>query len=419
MLTGMSGALDAGLNEDAGVYGDAGGHVDTGLHEDAALIDDIYLRLRTVCDAEGGLVLETPGGPVFTDGRYELRELARDIAFAQRGGAVFGDPGFFDVPRAGRSSPEGSAETRSGHVLEQAATVAETLAGSHFSAFLTDRDGTVNGYCARYVTAVQPAWVALALSRFAHSCCDRAVVLTAAPLEGPGLTDISTMAHEAAVLAGSKGREFRSEDGARVRQRLPESGAQALEQCSLAVSRLYETERYRLFPYIGGGLQRKHGLTSVSYQDVGKSVPAALSAEFRERVVAEVDAMNAAAGTHEPPLGWEDTGRDLEVSLREGVSGGHGFDKGDGVRYLAHELDLDLDGRRVLVCGDTASDIPMVEQALALGARVETVFVAASVEVKETVSRLVPGALFVDEFESLVIGLNMLVPEEANEYDFV
>lgn len=387
---------------------------------DSNTLDDVYARLRPICRDDGSLTLETPGGPVFTDCRYELRELARDIAFSQSGFSALVDPVFFeDVFEDGFGRNPSPETSRSATILDQAALVAETLEGLHFAALLTDRDGTVNGYCARYVTAVQPAWVALALARFAHSRCDRAVVLTAAPLEAPGIVDISTMPDNTAVLAGSKGREFRLEHGARVTQPLPEPGVQALERFSVAVSSLHEYERYRLFPYIGGGLQRKHGLTAVSYQDVGESVPGALSAEFRARVLAEVDNVNEAAETREPPLGWEDTGRDLEVSLREGVAGGHGFDKGDGVGFLAGELGLNLEGRSVLVCGDTASDIPMLERAVAHGARVHAVFVGVSDEVKERVSGLVPAALFVDDFESLVIGLNMLVPEEENEYDFV
>ena len=382
-------------------------------------LSGIRRTLRSLCAPDASLLLETPGGPINTHARYELIELRRDILFARSGFEALTLPAFY-APAVSDASADGVSDElihRSSRMTEQATGLAERLAGIHFDAFISDRDGTVNGYCARYATSVQPAWVAIALSRFIHMCCDRAVLLTAGPMSGPGIADLSTMRSDAAVLAASKGREYRLESGATGAEVLPKRGMRALDHVAETVSRLHEHERYRLLPYIGSGLQRKHGMLAVAYQDAAGSVPADLAESFRRDVLDAVAQANSDAGRQ--VLGTEDTGREIEVSLREGVAGDHGFDKGDGVAYLCGELGLKLEGRTVLVCGDTESDIPMLERVAAGGAHVYAVFAGVSADVRERVERLASEAVFVDSFEPLVAGLNMSVPEEEYEYDIL
>lgn len=78
---------------------------------------------------------------------------------------------------------------------------------------------------------------------------------------------------------------------------------------------------------------------------------------------------------------------DLEVILNEATSGV--WDKGAGVEYLEelHPPGLDLTDATVLVCGDTASDLPMVKCLLARNpANVKAVFVNASPQVQTSLA---------------------------------
>lgn len=384
--------------------------------------DRLYEIRRTIlplCAHDAALTLETPGGPIRTHARYELTELRRDTLFARSGFEALTLPAFYAPPVTEASDDGVSAELAryTTRMTEQATEVAERLSGVHFEACISDRDGTVNGYCARYATSVQPAWAALALSRFAHMCCDRVVLLTAGPMRGPGIADLSTMPEATVVLAASKGREYLLETGEFGAQELPKRGKKALARVAEIASGLQTEDRFCLLPYIGSGLQRKHGMLAVAYQDAAGSVPEDLSESFRQEVLAAVARANRDAG--EPVLGAEDTGREIEVALREGVCGDHGFDKGDGVTYLCGELGLALKGRTVLVCGDTESDVPMLERVSEAGGRVYAVFVGASAGVRERVERAAVEAVFVDSFEPLVAGLNMAVPEEEYEYDIL
>lgn len=356
--------------------------------------------IDALCDPDGTLRLDTPAGPIATHARYERTELARDVLLAAEG---------LEGVIAGMSQSHGGAEFSDAEVL------AESLYGRRFARFLTDRDGTVNGYCARYATAVQPAWAALCLTRFVASCCDRSVMLTAGPLRGPGIVDLSTMPAEAMVLAASKGREYRRENGEEGAQPLPEAGAAALERLTEAVASLHDEERYRIFAYVGTGLQVKHGLVAVGYQDSVGTVPQELASEFRLRVKEAI----AGSDPDGALLGVEDTGREFEVALREGRDGRHGFDKGDGVEWLDRALRLELAGKQLLICGDTASDVPMVERASALGARVTAIFAGADEPVRRWVSEAAAEAFFVDSYEALLLGLYMMVPEDEHEYEVV
>ena len=402
------------------------GHALRGEIDGAAAreLGELSAEIDALCDPDGALRLDTPGGPIATHARYERTELRRDALLAAEGfdaiiaeaSHVRGGSTFAEASRSPDGSTlAGASHTPGGSTLAEAEMLAESLCGQRFARFITDRDGTVNGYCARYATAVQPAWAALCLTRFVESCCERSVMLTAGPLRGPGIVDLSTMPAGAMVLAASKGREYRREDGDEGAQPLPEAGAAALERFTTAVTSLHAEERYRIFAYVGSGLQIKHGMVAVGYQDTAGTVPRELAAEYRRRLEEAI----AGSDPDRTLLGVEDTGREMEVALREGSDGHHGFDKGDGVQWLDSALRLQLAGNRVLVCGDTASDVPMVERATALGARVTAIFAGAGEAVRERVGEVAAEAFFVDSYEALLLGLYMMVPEDEHEYEVV
>ena len=375
-------------------------------------LGEILAEIDSLCEPDGTLRFDTPGGPISTHVRYERTELRRDALLAAEGFDAIIDE---TSESHGGSTPVEALRAHGGSTLAEAEMLAESLCGRRFDRFITDRDGTVNGYCARYATAVQPAWAAHCLTRFVEGCCGRSVMLTAGPLRGPGIVDLSTMPSDAMVLAASKGREYRREDGDEGAQPLPEAGQAALERFTSAVTALHAEERYRIFAYVGSGLQVKHGMVAVGYQDTAATVPRELAAEYHRR-------LEEAIGESDPErtlLGVEDTGREMEVALREGTGGRHGFDKGDGIEWLDTALRLELAGRRVLICGDTSSDVPMVERAAALGARVTAIFAGGDKTVRERVGAQSEEAYFVESYEALLLGLYMMVPEDEHEYEVV
>ena len=105
----------------------------------------------------------------------------------------------------------------------------------------------------------------------------------------------------------------------------------------------------------------------------------------------------------------EDTGKDIEIILTvEGRSGIKEFDKGEGIGFLDEQIDLGLSGGITLVCGDTASDIPMVTEAGKRSANVWAIFVTREEILEKAVLRACPQSHIVGEPDILVCLLNQL-----------
>jgi hypothetical protein len=107
----------------------------------------------------------------------------------------------------------------------------------------------------------------------------------------------------------------------------------------------------------------------------------------------------------------EDTGFDVEIHLP--TAGGAAFDKGDGVRRLDGALPLGLGSGPILVCGDTLSDVAMLEAAAELAPGVRAAFVLRprdphGRELVDAVRRLDPAAVFLDAPEALLLSLDAL-----------
>jgi len=318
---------------------------------------------------------------------YEINETRKDLFYLEEGEAVFLDflgdlhPGFDAHVAAGR----------------------EFLTGLNLDCLVTDRDGTINNYCARYLTSIQSVYNAVFLTRFARRHVRRPVVLTSAPLDG--LVTISVAPEGVFLYAASKGRECLDLEG-RVRcLAIEPQKQQALNGLNNRLAELVARPEYEMFALIGSGLQFKFGQSTVARQDIGRSVPETESLAFLkllEGIVAEAD-----------PAGRmfriEDTGLDVEIILTVGAAGGlKDFDKGDGIRFLNTELDLGMYRGTHLVCGDTGSDVPMLEAAMEMAPRTRAIFVTQKEDLARRVTGITDNALIVPEPDMLVAILGTL-----------
>ena len=74
---------------------------------------------------------------------------------------------------------------------------------------VTDWDGTMKDYCSQYATNLQPVYTALSMARFAERFTRLTAVLTAGPLRGPGILDLTALPIDGPVMfSGSWGREW-------------------------------------------------------------------------------------------------------------------------------------------------------------------------------------------------------------------
>jgi hypothetical protein len=334
------------------------------------------------------LVLEE-GRSIHVDLGYEIGELAKDLVYLDRGEDALLD----DL-----------AQRISGF-REDIPAVVEALGDTDFQTFVTDRDGTINNYCGRYASSVQSVYNAVFLTRFAGARARRSVILTSAPLDGIGLADMTVSPPGAFTCAGSKGREYLDSKGRRRQHPIGTTQQAKLDHLNRELDELLAQPGHKVFTLIGSGLQHKFGQTTIARQDIGGSVPAERSERFGEeirRLVRSVD-----------PEGVffriEDTGLDLEILLTVEDAGGgptRDFDKGDGVRFLNADLQLEMDQGPSLVCGDTGSDLSMLQASLELAPETRAIFVTGKAELRQRVQGLLPGAVFVREPDALVAALN-------------
>lgn len=347
--------------------------------------------LEAVPEEDGKKILSLDGKrTIALDMEYEINEARKDIFYLEEGEETFLEfladfhPGFDGFVQAGH----------------------ELLDGFHFNTFITDRDGTINNYCARYLTSIQSIYNSVFLTRFAQNNARKPVILTSAPLDG--LIEISVNPESEMYYAASKGRECLDVEGRIRRLPIPKDKQEAMVSLNARLTELTGRPEYQKFTFIGSGLQFKFGQSTVARQDIGSSIDAAESDAFLktlEDLVAELD-------PESKNFRIEDTGLDVEIILTVETSGDglKDFDKGDGVKFLNSELDLEMYRGPHLICGDTASDVPMLEAALELTSDVRAIYVTQNEELAKRVTGLTSKALIVPEPDMLVTILGTMGP---------
>jgi len=282
----------------------------------------------------------------------------------------------------------------------EAQTLVKKIKDIKYYSFISDRDGTINNYCGRYASSIQPIYNAYFLTLFAQVIPQK-VLLTSAPLENPGIVDISVAPEGTFIYAASKGREYTGYDT--VRKQFPVDSEQAarLSQLNTKLTKLVQQPENRAFGLIGSALQLKFGQTTIARQDIAKSIPSTDSEAFLSTIKKLVKDLDP----KKEYFRIEDTGLDIEILLT--VQGDKNdtlrdFDKGDGVAYLNSDVPLNMKTGAALICGDTNSDVPMISAAQALTDDVTSIFVTTNQALKEKVLNIDPHAYFVSSPDVLI-----------------
>ncbi|CAJ0954232.1 unnamed protein product, partial [Mesorhabditis belari] len=253
--------------------------------------------------------------------------------------------------------------------------------------FITDWDGTMKDYCSQYATNLQPIYSAVCMAGFAQEFTRLAAVLTAGPLRGPGILDLTALPIDGPLLfSGSWGREWWLDNHRVVQDEgISEEGIDALERMKDEMGILLKTGEYSQFALVGSGVQRKVDRLTLGVQTVCGHVPAALSERYQEEVrerMHRVDPYNQ--------ILVFDPSTELEVEV-VAHSSGSVWNKANGVSRVAEIKGDSLRAPgRVLVCGDTMSDVPMVQQAKHENpGGVMALFVRPSEKIRESVLAVV------------------------------
>ena len=333
---------------------------------------------------------------------YELIEVERDLHFLRAG-----EESLVQMLQEEQKKNKDYSERQSLELLEK-------MSARHGKCnfLLTDRDGTINPYCGHYESSVQSLYNGFFVSRTALANGRPCVILTSAPLS-PGVIDVCCMPLRTRVLAGSKGREYQDSAGGFGQFPIAAKEQGVLDECNQQLEALLRQKQWQAFLSIGSGMQKKFGQTAVARQDIHKSISPAFSRQFFvevQRIVRGVDPQNVY-------LSIEDTGFDIEISLRTSASGvlakqGEAavFSKGDGLEFLRQQADLDIpeSGGFQLVCGDTAGDFPMFAAAKRILPAALPVLVSNDPDLRAKCISDYPESILVPSPESLLLLLRQL-----------
>ncbi|CAD5230127.1 unnamed protein product [Bursaphelenchus okinawaensis] len=220
---------------------------------------------------------------------------------------------------------------------------------------ITDWDGTMKDYCSQYATNLQPIYSALGLHRFAQDWTRLTAVLTAGPLRGPGILDLTALPIDGnVVFSGSWGREWWLH-GKRVvhDDGIPSEGRDALERVNDEMKTLLTSGEYSQFGLVGSGVQRKVDRLTLGVQTVCRHVQPELSNRYQDEIKERMCRVDPEHRTlHFDPS----TELEVEIVVH---NDGTVWNKANGVERLIKTVDESLSTGRVLICGDTSSDLPM------------------------------------------------------------
>lgn len=334
-------------------------------------LEDVYYR-----DYETSIIHIDDMHSVNVDLSYEIRELKKDTYYLEHGEDCF----INYISKLYNKFDQ--------HVAKGL----EFLDGLHFNCFITDRDGTTNNYCGHYRSSIQPVYNAVFLSRFASLCTEHPIFITSAPLKNFGIIDVSVNPDNVFIYAGSKGREFLDLDLCEHRAFIDPLKQVKLEELTRRVSELEKKPELEKFFYVGSGFQLKFGQLTIARQDVANSVPEEESVALLGNVTNIVNEIDPEGAVFK----IIDTGKDIEIILTvDGDNGAKDFDKGDGLKFIDSCIDLHLGEGPHLVCGDTVSDIPMLEAVLEYTDDVYAIFVTRDTDLAKKVAHLCPNTLIV------------------------
>uniref|UniRef100_A0A915PGY4 alpha,alpha-trehalose-phosphate synthase (UDP-forming) n=1 Tax=Setaria digitata TaxID=48799 RepID=A0A915PGY4_9BILA len=314
------------------------------------------------------------------DIRNELDEFEKDLCFLKfiESDNVYNVEQFVDTLHAYHpKSPVAFKE-------EVAGAVDLLYDADHFQYFFTDRDGTLKSYSCSYQASIQPAYAAVIQAQFARRCAQTCAIITTSPLMGVGILDVSTMPEGYYYYGASAGREWFIDPRNKFRDlSITADQLQFLDKVYDTIQELLNTQEFKYFKCVGSGLQKHFGHLTIAYQDIYNSVPKQQSDELLKKIheiVNEIDGMRRSLVVNEGST-------DIKIFLKN--SNGIVFNKGHGIALMVENIRCKLSDGKILVCGDSESDLPMVEVCLGRNPRnVYTIWVTERTDLKEKVMSL-------------------------------
>lgn len=346
------------------------------LEVQAALARD-HAALEAAADRDGRAVLEVGEDQTLRlDLSEETRQIENDVLYLEDGREAL-------LKHLGRRHHGFRDALRQG---------LREIAGPAVNLLLCDADAVLRAPGQRFVTAVQPAWNAVALARYAMARARRPVLWTEAPLSGPGLADLATLPPRTFAYAASLGRQIVDPDGRESASPLSLQKSSQLESINARLAMLLTDPSWRAFTYLGSGLQFRRGETVVARQDALGTVGEDASLELLEHVHNIVDAVDP----EREHFRVEDDGLDVAVTpTATGQEAPRAFTPAEGLRALDQALSLDFGHGPHLACCAGPSGLALLEALAGQASDLRCVFVTDRNDLAARARQICPKAAVV------------------------
>jgi len=246
------------------------------------------------------------------------------------------------------------------------------VAGHGLNVLLYDYDTALRMPGQRFATAVQPAWNAVALTRFAMARARQPVLWTEAPLSGPGITGLAVVPPHTFAYAASLGREYRDAEGHESAAPLSREKTELLASINARLAMLLADPSWRPFAFVGSGIQFRQGETIIARQDDLASIHEDASLALLEHVHDIVDAVDP----ERLHFRVEDDGQDVAITpTATSQDLWREFTPVGGLRTADTALGLNLAQGPHLICCGGPWGLVLLEALTAFTADISCIFI--------------------------------------------
>ncbi|KAI6235567.1 putative trehalose-6-phosphate synthase 1 [Aphelenchoides besseyi] len=221
-----------------------------------------------------------------------------------------------------------------------------------FTYFFTCCDGNLKSYSCLYPAPVQPAYSGVILAQFARQCAQTSAFVTTMPMMQ--MMNFMTMPNSFCYFGASNGREWVMNATKFKDQSIPESDLQLLDQTFEAISELFEEPEFQQFNWAGVGFQKHYSHLTITFESVKEQYVTAI----KDKIRTILSSVNPTGDS----FTIEETDVSFKISLRS--ESRQIFHKGHGIDLFVEHVKCDLANGTILVCGDSLSDVEMLEVCL-------------------------------------------------------
>ncbi len=233
---------------------------------------------------------------------------------------------------------------------------------------ISDRDGTLISEKGKFYNSIQSVSDTLILHNLFLKI--PGIIISASPLFGHGIADLMFMTKGKTWLAGSNGLECRDNQNGSIQQfRINAQSQLVLDKIYKDITTLMEDEpSFKIFRITGLGLQKRAGQLVIALQDKANPLSGEFSKHYFESVCKIIDSCGI---KNNPLLTIRISDTEITITDKKYLASQHKA----GLSDILDTYQISLENKSVFVCGNSVSDLHMIDIAKSRNSYVTSLFV--------------------------------------------